>query len=545
MVKSYFNQIGGKIERDINLFTGGLNTYVNKAFIEDNQLSYVMNMGMYEPPKMSTRPSRLSLAWFFSEVDRKEYAPNAGTIIKEIYAYSENEIYAILEDETDAYLYLYKKGETSFTRTAITVIPKYDKYYLCYCRQATAEYLYIMNESFKCRVQINSEEANYQTYEDDIYGIPTFHKGRLFIANPTTNVVTFSALYDFDNYAKVEEGQTDVDYSVIAGDFMVTNAKGKVIALTSFDNKLIIFAEHSMHVLYGDSPNTEINFFSLYDLNNGIGAISQRAMAIGGSNLYWLGDDLNVYEYTGAYINIISKPNEYSLGGIEGLIQGHMFLAREYLKNVEFACSSSKLYILMPKDPLSSLENDILLVYDLFNRIWWVEDGEFTSITDYQATTGTVLLARKGADILISHQKGTGQKDVLYNRTINAFDEKEIEYIFETKVYGVDGVSMRKTLTDVWFQATADADVYAGDYWTTVDHWRDVEGFKLDGYVKIGTLKQSSQPRTTNTYSPNQYESQRVITQKMHIERVNGFTILVKGKGFAEFFLMERKWRAV
>ena len=545
MVKSYLNQIGGKIENDINLFTGGLNTYINKAFIEDNQLSYVMNMGMYEPPKMSTRPSRLSLAWFFSEADRNDYAPHEDLIIKDFFAHNENEIYAILQHEGNTYLYLYKKGETTFTKKSLSLIPTYDKYYFCYCRQATAEYLYVMNESFKCRVQINSEETNYKEYEDDIYGIPAFHKGRLFIANPITNVVTFSALYDFDNYAKVEEGQTDVDYSVIAGDFMVTNAKGKVVALTSFDNKLLIFAEHSMHVLYGDSPNTEINFFSLVDLNNGIGAISQRAMAIGGSNLYWLGDDLNVYEYTGAYINIISKPNEYSLGGIEGLIHGHMFLARAYLKNVKFACSSSKLYIAIPRDPINSVENDMLLVYDLFNRVWWVEDGEFTSITDYQATTGTILLAKKGGDILIAEQKGTGQKDVIFNRTTNEFDEKEIEYIFETKVYGIDGVSMRKTLSEVWFQATAIADVYIGDYFTAVDHWKDVDGFYLDGYLKIGTLRQSLQPRSKTSYNPYTYESQRSIVPKMQIERVNGFTILVKGKGFAEFFLMERKWRAI
>ena len=543
-MKPYLNQVSGKIEKDINLFTGGLNTYVNKAFIEDNQLSYAMNVGMYEPPKLSTRPSRLTLAWFFN--DKTNFAPHADTIVKNIFTHNENEIFVIVQNsDGNTFLHKYTKGTNYFEKDEVCTLPTYDHYYMCYCRQATNEYLYIMNEKFKGKIEVNSDNLDFYESEDEIYGIPAFHKGRLFIANPKTNIVTFSALYDFDNFAKVEEGQTDIDYSVIAGDYQVTNGLGKIVALKSFDNKLVIFCEHSMHVMYGDSPNVEINFFTLVDLNNGIGALSERAMAIGGGKLYWLGDDLNVYEYTGAYINIISRPSEYSKGGIEGLILSDFFLNREYLHNVQFACTGSKLYINFPYNPLVSIENDYLLVYDMLNKIWWCEDGEFTAMGEYQATIGTILLARKGGDILISKTRMTGQKDYIFDVETQSIEEKMIEYAFETKVYGIDGVSMRKSLTNVWFQASADADVYIGDYWTAVNHWRDFDGFYLDGYLKIGTLKQSVQPRTTEYYESSKYESQRMIVPKMQIERVNGFTILVKGVGIGEFYLMEREWRAI
>ena len=38
MVKPYLNQVGGKVENDVNLFTGGLNTYVDKGFIDADQM---------------------------------------------------------------------------------------------------------------------------------------------------------------------------------------------------------------------------------------------------------------------------------------------------------------------------------------------------------------------------------------------------------------------------------------------------------------------------------------------------------------------------
>lgn len=543
-MKPYLNQVSGKIEKDVNLFTGGLNTFVNKAFIDDNQLSYAMNVGMYEPPKLSTRPSRQTLAWFFK--DKSVYAPHKDVIVKDIFTYSENEVFVIVRDENnETFVHKYTKGVEYFEKQTICSIPTYDNYYICYCRQATKEYMYIMNEKFKVRIEVNSNNLDCKEYEDDIYGIPAFHKGRLFIANPKTNVVTFSALYDFDNFAKVEEGETNVDYSVIAGDFQVTNGRGNIVAMRNFDNKLMVFCEHSMHVLYGDSPNVEINFFSLVDLNNGIGALSDRAMTIGGGKLYWLGDDLNVYEYTGAYINIISRPSEYTNGGIEGLIKSDLFLNRQYLRNLQFACTGAKVYINFARNPLVSAENDCLLVYDMLNKVWWCEDGVFTAISEYQATIGTLLMARKGGDLLISKTRMTGQKDYIFNNDTQAIEEKPIEYIFETKVYGIDGVSMRKSLSNVWFQASAVADVYVGDYWTIVDHWADFNGFSLDGYKKIGSLIPSVQPRTTEYYESNKYESQRMIVPKMQIERVNGFTILVKGVGIGEFYLMEREWRAV
>lgn len=543
-MKPYLNQVSGKIDRDINLFTGGINTYVNRAFIEENQLSYAMNVGMYEPPKLSTRPSRLTLAWFFQ--DKTNYAPYTDTRIMNIFTYSENEIFVIARKENgDTFLDKYSKGANYFERNSVCLLPTYDHYYMCYCRQATNEYLYIMNENFKGRIEVNSENLDFTEYEDEKYGIPVFHKGRLFIANPKTNVIIFSALYDFDNFAEVEEGQTDMDYSIIAGDFQVTNGHGKIVAMKSFDNKLVIFCEHSMHVLYGDSPNVEINFFSLVDLNNGIGALTERAMAIGGGILYWLGDDLNIYEYTGAYINIISKPSEYVNGGIEGIIKSDWFLDRVYLANLQFACTGEKLYINLPSTPLVTTENDLLFVYDTHNKVWWCEDGKFTAIAEYQATTGTVLLARKGGDLLISRTKMTGEKDYIFNVETQTIEEKFIEYAFETKVYGIDGVSMRKTLTNIWLQASAVADVYVGDYWTRVNHWLDYEGFSLDGYLKIGKIVPSLQPRTTSYYESSKYESQRIIVPKMHIERVNGFSILIKGKGIGEFYLMEREWRAI
>ena len=67
MVKPYLNQVGGEVENDVSLFTGGLNTYVDKAFLEADQMPYVMNMTMKRPPAIETRDKRGTIARTFTD----------------------------------------------------------------------------------------------------------------------------------------------------------------------------------------------------------------------------------------------------------------------------------------------------------------------------------------------------------------------------------------------------------------------------------------------------------------------------------------------
>ena len=619
MVKPYLNQVGGKVENDVNLFTGGLNTYVDKGFIDADQMPYVMNMTMETPPAIKTRRARRTIAEY---MEGNRWAYNIGDIV-DIWAYSEDQIYLITDDGgLRRVVELYRNGGDQYTAKTLEIngspiaIPAEDRYYFTLARTGTNDWVYITGLTFKLKLSINPNPLFTQAefVEDGHYGIACCHKGRLFLGMPNSNIVTFSALYDYDNFDEMVQYQlvsssgqmvdhdiiylmdesptialegmvyttyhwdedqdsfisgpddyipkTSViidtttglsvpDYSVIAGDFKITNSIGKLISLKSFDDKLIIFCEHSMHVMYGDTPDTSMqNQYQLVDLNNNLGALCDRCITIGGGRLFWLGDNNEVYEYTGASINIISRPGKtrnstLSLGGISGVIEardvdpnGPVDFGNSHSK---FVCTSEKLYINIWNKKRADPEK-LLFVFDIFNRTWWCEDGEFNTIGNYSFYNNRILLGTHFCDVLINNMGG--DVDVVCEMNDNLKEEREIEYEFHTRVYGADGTDTRKSLSEVWLQARALATVYIDDIWTSIDKW-SVNTTVRSNLIKIGDLKFEHQTPTQDLYyRPDAYEQQVCYVEKMFGQRLNAFQIVIKGKGASVFYIMKREWRA-
>lgn len=613
MVKPYLNQVGGKVENDVNLFTGGLNTYVDKGFLEADQLPYVMNMTMWRPPMMCTRPSRITIA---NDMAGKVWASNIGNIV-DMWAFDEDQFFVITKEESAASLkVVYRSGVgMNYSVNPIkTDLPLEDTYYLTPAWDGTNHYLYVTGLTFKLKVSIIRANplTDYADYvSDGYYGISCFHKNRMFFGMPDNNIVTFSALGDFDNFDKFVQYQvvTNVlqmvnhdyvylmtnnnntalwdtyawdedtsqfvqggtipksslvidtttglsvpDYSVIAGDFKITNSTGQLMALKSFDDKLVIMCEHSMHVMYGDTPDTSMqNQFQLVDVNNNLGCHSARCTAIGGGRLFWLGDDYEVYEYTGSALNIISRPGKtrnstLAVGGISNI-----FLADndvDFRKKAQMIATANKLYFNIGW----ASENKYLFVFDIYNRLWWCEDGEFTAIATYSTQINSILMALPNGDILRNYEKWNDDSvDYVFDFDSNKIVEKIIKYEFHTRVYGADGTDTRKTLDKVWFQARATASVYINDIWTSHDKWAELVGNEMgrdidDNYRVIGTLsydQQSIQPYGTDEkYRSDEYEQQPCYVEKMYGQRVNVFQIIVKGTGKSKFYLMKREWRA-
>jgi hypothetical protein len=342
------------------------------------------------------------------------------------------------------------------------------------------------------------------------------------------------------------------DYSIIAGDFLVTNSKGKIVSLKSFDDKMIIFCEHTMHALYGDTPDIEMqNQFQLVDINNNLGALLDRCVTIGGGRLFFLGDDNEVYEYTGSALNIITRPgttrnSTISVGGISGLIE-----ARDVFNGTpvdkgnrtsKFVATAEKLYINIWNRKRTTDEK-LLFVFDIYNRLWWCEDGEFNTIRNFRDYNNQIFLARD-SDILINNQDDDTYSDEVYDFDTNSMKRIPIEYEFHTRVYGADGLDMRKSITEVWLQARAEADVYLNDIWSSSDYWQ-IPAELNSNLLKIGTLKyEIQQPVQQTKYRPETYEQQVCYVEKMYGERLNAFQIIVKGSGKSSFWLMKRVWRA-
>ena len=134
--------------------------------------------------------------------------------------------------------------------------------------------------------------------------------------------------------------------------------------------------------------------------------------------------------------------------------------------------------------------------------------------------------------------------DVLFDFAENVAKTVEIEYEFHTRVYGAEGADSRKTLSEIWVQAIANANVYINDIWTSRDIWVESHADELEeGYKQIGKLSLVDRSPSLEKYNPHLYEQQRCIVERMYGERLNTFQIVVKGSGASKFYLMKRIWR--
>ena len=142
---------------------------------------------------------------------------------------------------------------------------------------------------------------------------------------------------------------------------------------------------------------------------------------------------------------------------------------------------------------------------------------------------------------MIDYSKN-GLTDKLFNMETRDFDDIPIEYGFETKTWNLGEIKRKKTLTNVWFQADADAEVGVCDYWT--NHGKEPD-FK-DNYLVLGRLKPVGVRH--NVQHPYYWlhegnERQRFIIPRMYMQKINAFSIRVEGKGDSKFFLMQKEWR--
>lgn len=554
MVKDYYDRVAGRVTSDINHFSGGLNTYYDKAFIEDNQLPYAINVRMITPPMLETRPGRYEYS-VFTDLEDVE--------IRDLWAYDENEFYVIAyyNGNVDVFRFHRQQFQIGWQRENLTNgnFANAEHYCFCYVKQEVGEWLYISTDFYKCKIPVgdyyNVQQTKFFPLLDGYYGSLSWHKDRMFCADPEKNIISYSVAFEPDNFTPDPQ-----DASRTAGDIPLYSGNGNIVAIKSFDDKLVVFCEHSMHALYGSTPDVTLSTrFQMVDLDNDLGAVAEECIAIGSGRLFFLGSNQQIYEYTGSSITMISRPSDKGEGGIDNLIPNLSSLP--YSMHPTMASTYDKLYININVSEIGS-SNEILFVFDIFNRTWWCEDGEFISVADYNSRINKVLLATEDGRIMVSDDNRNG-----YDRLIvdGALEIVPIQYIFQTKVFGATSVAGTKSIESIWLQARANADVYLNEVWTLLDLWRydgtqwtidtstKITEAKVKNFPKIGTLKylDKSESETTeidkfptlDRYKPLSYEQQVCYIEKMFGQRVNTFSVVVKGEGKAQFYLMQRKWR--
>lgn len=611
-MRPYLNGVSGKNKSDITTLAGGLNMCNSKAFINDNQMAWMMNLAIYDLPVLSTRSDRLSVAWFME--DTNLYA--TGKVIK-MFSSSSKRLYTIEEQEEESHVYwLQVESNNNLKKVYMGKVAKATRYFVCECRDAEHVYIYISTNTARYKLIEGTE--GIEELKDVSTGVIVCHKNRLFVGNGTS--LKFSSLREYEDFlTDIEisyvDGDTDdftinsgifinevkrletgtgnykitaennsgtvetkvslynkaksfwetVDiattaYTVgdvnigeeksilvvvgtdsTAGEINITNAKGDIVAMISYDDKLIIFCERSWHVLYGDSPNPEVNQFSLVDMDDQIGCISSETVTICNRLLYWIDHNMAVYQYNGASIAKVSEPfGDDGYGGIKNLE-----ITQSRKKNIVMSSYDNYVHIVVTTSPFYDALNETMIVYDTNTRVWWLEDGEFSALCKWE-TDGDVpfsnksdylLGAKYNGDIQILNMHTKGGNDVEFNVETRGFDTNDIRYNFETKTWLLGAVKNTKTLTDVWFEAAANADVYVCDYFTKQD--------SSSRCLKLGNLKMPNHydMLEQHYYAHEGEERQRLIVPRMYVQKVNAFSLKVAGKGAAEFFMLEKNWR--
>lgn len=546
-MKPYFNSISGKSKSDIITLDGGLNTCTDKSSIRDSQLQFMMNVTPINSPTLSTRSNRTSMAWFLE--DTTTYGSKE---VLAMFASSEKILYTI-EGKTDdtEFGYVYRhKTLSPMKREYVGKVQYSTKYSITECKDSSFSYIIISTlqkrYSFK-ETWTDLEPTVIVECEDNNAGIVCEHKNRLWVAYG--NMLKFTKLREFSNFTITEKDNES------AGEIQVTTGKGNITALVSYDDKLMVFCDRSWHVVYGDSPYSEVNQFSLVDMNDGVGCISDKTVTVCDRKLFWIDRDLGVYRYNGSYVYKVSEPNSTSTYAQYGGIK-NIGITSVNKKKIEMTSYDNYVYIACRLGlPLTEEKgnNDTLLVYDAKNKVWWAEDGAFSHIikwdtdvnTPYYRETDYLIGSGYDGDILILNLYQNSGEDTLFNFTTRGFEQKPIEYKFETKTWNLGQVKRKKTLTNLWFQANANAKVAVCDYWSEHNPWDKSLDLDKD-YLIVGKLLPTvvrHDVKKQRTYSHEGGERQCAYIPRMYMQKINAFSIRVEGSGKAEFYMLEKEWR--
>ena len=142
-MKPFLNKVGGKSISDVITMQGGLNTCYDKTFIEDNQMSYMWNVALLNPPTLSVRNSRTSLAWFLE--DTTDFATGK---VQKLFSSSSKILYTIEdrrtpqnpEAESQLHRYVYNSNGR-LDKVYLGSIPYEQNYSMCECRDAENVYI--------------------------------------------------------------------------------------------------------------------------------------------------------------------------------------------------------------------------------------------------------------------------------------------------------------------------------------------------------------------------------------------------------------------
>lgn len=509
--KPYLNTVRYNSDNVISMFGGGINNIYPSEFIKDDEAQEMYNMCLDKYPALSTKVGRTMFRNPGIAGENIEYFGCAGlnylfyiqqgkmkdvegvTIAQELTGTEYNHVY--YKDGNNEYLVLYGKGQQP-TRFKLP-LSSYNKPELLEIKGQDQEQIY---PKTMC-----------------------YHKGRMFATDG--DILYFSAL----------QNPTDWSSTADSGYIKVTNATGIITALASYDDKLCIFSQNNMHILYGSIVNADgTTDYNLVDLDNSIGSYSQTATKVCNGYLYWLYAK-SIYEYDGSTIRSIEYPsgNNGLTGGIKQYLDGILYTEAE---KVSIASSENKIYFYFP----GYKGKGRLFVFDQRLRKWTQElqpekeeelyylkiADSFNSINFSQTPVPVYALTANGTIYEITGGRRDGLDYIkLYGEDEYVNEEglvykNYIPFYFKSKRFTEGTVSKKKTLKELWLsydlEGTASIKISTDDGNTSI----------LENILEEGTNKVKC-----------------ILIPHQNMQNMNSYTIEIIGEGNIVLKQLERKYR--
>lgn len=250
-------------------FAKGINSDNDPLDLKDDELTDDMNMCSDDYPIIRTRNDRVLSS-----------LPQVGTL-HGLGQRANNQLH-VLSSNTWAYGAASDAAWTNIsTAVASPNVPSFIEF-----NTQTAKYTIM---AYSTGVVFNNywDGATFSTFTDancPKSNLFTAHRNRLYGVGKDGRTLKYSALGAFTDWTTADD----------AGYIDITEAKGKITAITTFADHVILWTDNSMHELYGTFPGN----FELVNVSHKVGCASRFAYTEVGGKLFWM-DYSGIYMYTG------------------------------------------------------------------------------------------------------------------------------------------------------------------------------------------------------------------------------------------------------
>jgi hypothetical protein len=412
---AFWNNINVRRQQVLQGFGEGINTFNDKLYLKDNEMTDSYNLMGDLYPSVRTRPDRIrqslpasTAAGVYNSIGVRT-TTNSGTQVHMAYG--------------NTWAYGYKGGAWTNISTAINASTVYGKF--VEFNTMAAKYTILANSdgSFYNSYWDGAAYSTFASTDSPRSNLMTAHKYRLYGIDNNGRLLRYSAQGDHTDWTTVED----------AGWIDLTDQVGKANAITTFNDHVIVWSDKSMYELYGSYWEN----FELINITNRLGCVAARAYCECNGKLVWM-DYSGIYVYTGGQPRQIGYQAKKFIEGINWTYK-HLIWA---------GAVEGKVYFNIP---YGTTANNRLLVFDIRQ----IDEGRVRFFTELLDGNGAVSVDNElwhygttsGNLWLMNSNTYTGMDDSTSGTSTNP-----IPWLLETKVLADAGINVQSGISDIWIQ---------------------------------------------------------------------------------------------